>query len=70
MTSFLFSTLANAATAAAVPTSTAPELDNLTFGLTVFLVGMAGTLITLWVLTQVIVALRHFLPYRKEATEN
>ncbi|NLI82974.1 MAG: hypothetical protein GX443_14980 [Deltaproteobacteria bacterium] len=38
-------------------------MDNLTTGLVITLVGMGGTLLSLWLLTLVIRILKRFLPY-------
>lgn len=37
-------------------------MDNLTFGLTMLIVGMGGTLLTLYVLTLVITAITRLFP--------
>jgi Na+-transporting methylmalonyl-CoA/oxaloacetate decarboxylase gamma subunit len=45
-------------------------MNNLTFGLTMLVVGMGGTLITLWLLTLIIRALTIVFPASKSnATE-
>ncbi|MBL8141308.1 MAG: hypothetical protein JNM38_09380 [Acidobacteria bacterium] len=40
-------------------------MDNLTFGLTMLIVGMGGTLLTLYVLTLVITAITRLFPADK-----
>jgi hypothetical protein len=40
-------------------------MDNFTFGFTITLVGMGGTLLTMWVLTLFVDVLKNFLPYRQ-----
>lgn len=46
-----------------------PELDNLTFGLTMLLVGMGGTLLTLFLVTLCIRGLTSSFPPVTEETE-
>jgi Na+-transporting methylmalonyl-CoA/oxaloacetate decarboxylase gamma subunit len=41
-------------------------MDNQTFGLTLLLVGMGGTMLTLYLLTLLLKALTHFLPVQPE----
>ena len=43
-------------------------MDNLTFGLTMIVVGMGGTLISLWFLSLVIMGLKRFFPKAKSKT--
>jgi hypothetical protein len=40
-------------------------MDNFTFGFTITLVGMGGTLLTMWVLTLFVDVLKKFFPYRE-----
>jgi Na+-transporting methylmalonyl-CoA/oxaloacetate decarboxylase gamma subunit len=40
-------------------------MDNFTFGFTVTIVGMGGTLVTMWFLTLVVDILKRFFPYRE-----
>ncbi len=42
------------------------KLDNWTFGLTMLIVGMGGTLLTLWILSLVMSLLKKLFPYQKE----
>ena len=42
-------------------------MNNLAFGLTLLVVGMGGTLVTLWLLTLVIHALTSLFPVSKES---
>jgi len=41
-------------------------MDNLTFGVTMVVVGMGGTLLTLWILSLLMVVLKRFFPYKAE----
>ncbi|NWF93317.1 MAG: hypothetical protein HXY46_10400 [Syntrophaceae bacterium] len=41
-------------------------MDNWTFGITMIVVGMGGTLLTLWILSLLMIVLRNTFPYRKE----
>ena len=42
------------------------KLDNVTFGITMLVVGMGGTLLTLWILSLLMSVLKNFFPYKKE----
>jgi len=42
-------------------------MDNLSFGLTMVVVGMGGTLISLWFLSLVILLLKKLLPHTSKA---
>ncbi len=42
------------------------EMDNWTFGLTMIIVGMGGTILTLYILSLIMTLLRKACPYRKE----
>jgi len=42
------------------------KMDNWTFGITMIIVGMGGTLITLWILSLIMSALKKIFPYKKE----
>ncbi|MBF0118929.1 MAG: hypothetical protein HQK79_08845 [Desulfobacterales bacterium] len=44
-------------------------MDNLTFGLTLTIVGAGGTLFSLWALTLFIDLLKKLLPYKEEEEE-
>lgn len=44
-------------------------MDNWTFGITMIVVGMGGTLLTLWILSLLMNILRNVFPYRKEEEE-
>ena len=41
-------------------------LDNWTFGITMVVVGMGGTLLTLWILSLIMSLLKKAFPYKKE----
>ena len=41
-------------------------MDNWTFGITMIVVGMGGTLLTLWILSLIMSLLKRVFPYRKE----
>jgi hypothetical protein len=41
-------------------------MDNWTFGVTMMVVGMGGTLLTLWVMSLIMSLLGKLFPYRKE----
>jgi Na+-transporting methylmalonyl-CoA/oxaloacetate decarboxylase gamma subunit len=41
-------------------------VDNLTFGITMVVVGMGGTLLTLWILSLLMVALKKLFPLKAE----
>ncbi len=41
-------------------------MDNTTFGITMIIVGMGGTLLTLWILSLVMTLLKKAFPYKKE----
>jgi Na+-transporting methylmalonyl-CoA/oxaloacetate decarboxylase gamma subunit len=41
-------------------------MDNWTFGITMIVVGMGGTLLTLWILSLLMTVLKKTFPYRKE----
>ena len=41
-------------------------MDNWTFGVTMIVVGMGGTLLTLWILSLLMSVLKKFFPYKKE----
>ena len=43
------------------------KLDNWTFGMTMLIVGMGGTLLTLWILSLIMCLLKKAFPYKKEA---
>lgn len=42
------------------------KMDNWTFGITMLVIGMGGTLLTLWILSAVMVLLKKIFPYKKE----
>jgi len=42
-------------------------MDNVTFGITVTIVGMGGTLLTLWLLSIVMVILKKIFPIKEES---
>lgn len=41
-------------------------MDNWTFGITMIIVGMGGTILTMWVLSLLMGLLRKLFPYKKE----
>lgn len=41
-------------------------MDNWTFGVTMVIVGMGGTILTLWILSLIMSALKGIFPYKKE----
>ena len=41
-------------------------MDNWTFGITMIVVGMGGTLFTLWILSLLMSVLKKVFPYKKE----
>ncbi len=41
-------------------------MDNWTFGITMIVVGMGGTLLTLWILSLLMSVLNKVFPYKKE----
>jgi Na+-transporting methylmalonyl-CoA/oxaloacetate decarboxylase gamma subunit len=44
-------------------------MDNWTFGITMIVLGMGGTLLTLWILSLLMTGIRKVFPYRKEEEE-
>jgi len=46
-----------------------PDMDNWTFGITLVVVGMGGTILTLWILSLLMMALKRGFPYQKEETD-
>jgi hypothetical protein len=45
-------------------------MDNATFGITVTLVGMGGTLLTLWLISVMIVLLKKIFPLADDESAN
>jgi hypothetical protein len=45
-------------------------MDDITVGLVITLVGMGGTVATLWFITLLVVLLKRFIPYREESAAN
>jgi Na+-transporting methylmalonyl-CoA/oxaloacetate decarboxylase gamma subunit len=41
-------------------------MDNLTFGISMIVVGMGGTLLTLWILSLLMIVLKRIFPYKAE----
>jgi Na+-transporting methylmalonyl-CoA/oxaloacetate decarboxylase gamma subunit len=41
-------------------------MDNWTFGITMIIVGMGGTLLTLWILSLIMSLMKKVFPYTKE----
>jgi hypothetical protein len=44
-------------------------MDNWTFGITLVIVGMGGTLLTLWILSLLMMALKQVFPVQKEEAQ-
>jgi hypothetical protein len=44
------------------------EMDNMTFGVTMLVVGMGGTLLTLWGISLVIRVLKRMFPVKEDKT--
>jgi hypothetical protein len=42
------------------------NMDNWTFGITMIIVGMGGTLLTLWILSLIMSFMKKIFPYTKE----
>jgi Na+-transporting methylmalonyl-CoA/oxaloacetate decarboxylase gamma subunit len=42
------------------------KMDNWTFGITMIVVGMGGTLLTLWILSLLVSVLKKVFPLKKE----
>jgi len=42
------------------------KMDNWTFGITMIIVGMGGTLLTLWILSLLMSLLKRIFPFVKE----
>lgn len=42
------------------------QLDNFTFGVTMLIAGMGGTLLTLWIMSLIMAALGRIFPVREE----
>jgi hypothetical protein len=45
-------------------------MDNLTFGVSMVVVGMGGTLLTLWILSLLMHLLKKIFPYKAENEKN
>lgn len=45
-----------------------PEMDNWTFGWTLALIGMGGTMLVLWILSLLILLIRKIFPYQPDAS--
>ena len=41
------------------------NLDNWTFGITMLVIGMGGTLLTLWIISLFMIILKKIFPYNK-----
>jgi Na+-transporting methylmalonyl-CoA/oxaloacetate decarboxylase gamma subunit len=41
-------------------------MDNFTFGVTMIVCGMGGTILTLWIMSLIMRLLGKFFPYKKE----
>jgi len=41
-------------------------MDNVTFGVTVLIVGMGGTILTLWIMSLIMTLLTKIFPYKEE----
>jgi len=46
------------------------QLDNWTFGITMLVVGMGGTVLTLWILSLIMSLLKKLFPLSKEGKSN
>jgi hypothetical protein len=46
------------------------QLDNWTFGITMLVVGMGGTVLTLWILSLIMSLLKKLFPLSKEGNPN
>jgi len=44
-------------------------MDNVSFGITMLICGMGGTLLTLWIFSLIMTGLRLIFPYRAEDEE-
>ena len=42
------------------------EMDNFTFGITMLICGMGGTLLTLWIMSLVMAGMGKLFPYKPE----
>jgi hypothetical protein len=42
------------------------KMDNWTFGITMLVIGMGGTVLTLWILSLIMTLLKKVFPYVKE----
>lgn len=42
------------------------NMDNWTFGITMIVLGMGGTVLTLWILSLLMSVLKMLFPYKKE----
>ncbi|HOG17327.1 MAG: hypothetical protein A4E73_02103 [Syntrophaceae bacterium PtaU1.Bin231] len=42
------------------------QMDNFTFGVTVLIVGMGGTILTLWIMSLIMTLLMKVFPYKEE----
>jgi hypothetical protein len=45
-------------------------MDNLTFGVSIIVVGMGGTLLTLWIFSLLMVGLKRIFPYKEKNEKN
>jgi hypothetical protein len=45
-------------------------MNNLTFGISIIVVGMGGTLLTLWLFSIIMVVLKKMFPYKAENEGN
>ena len=41
-------------------------MDNFTFGVTILIVGMGGTILTLWIMSLIMSILTRVFPYKEE----
>jgi Na+-transporting methylmalonyl-CoA/oxaloacetate decarboxylase gamma subunit len=46
------------------------QMDNFTFGVTMLVCGMGGTLLTLWIMSLVMTALGKLFPYNSDEKED
>ena len=42
------------------------QMDNFTFGVTMLIVGMGGTIVTLWIMSLIMTVLMKVFPYKEE----
>ena len=45
------------------------QMDDVTFGVTVLIVGMGGTILTLWVMSLIMTVLMKVFPYKEDQSK-